>query len=118
MSLSGGRQATVLALDTEETAGTLLMRPDLADVPVRTALSGLAPKGATAGVPVPAGTARLALTASLRGPDAAATADVTATVEDVHGTPYPLVFGELPQDGRSHALAVDLVAVAGARQDR
>ncbi len=46
MSLSGGRQATVLALDTEGTAGTLLMRPDLADVPVRTALSGLTPKGA------------------------------------------------------------------------
>ncbi|MGW4764544.1 ABC transporter permease [Streptomyces pseudogriseolus] len=113
VSLSGGRQATVLALDTEETAGTLLMRPDLADVPVRTALSGLAPEGATAGVRIPAGTARLALTASLRGPDAAATADVTATVEDAHGTPYPLVLGELPQDGRPHAPAVDLVAVAG-----
>ncbi|NEA95163.1 hypothetical protein G3I22_23140, partial [Actinospica acidiphila] len=53
VSLSGGRQATVLALDTEGTAGTLLMRPDLADVPVRSVLSGLAPKGATAGVRVP-----------------------------------------------------------------
>ncbi|WP_431989337.1 FtsX-like permease family protein [Streptomyces albogriseolus] len=113
VALSGGRQATVLALATEGTAGTLLMRPDLADVPVRTALSGLAPRGATAGVRIPAGTARLALTASLRGADAAATADVTATVEDAHGTPYPLVFGELPQDGRPHGLAVDLAAVAG-----
>lgn len=113
VALSGGRQATVLALATEGTAGALLMRPDLADVPVRTALSGLAPKGATAGVRIPAGTARLALTASLRGADAAATADVTATVEDAHGTPYPLVFGELPQDGRPHGLAVDLAAVAG-----
>ncbi|MDT6985956.1 FtsX-like permease family protein [Streptomyces lusitanus] len=113
VSLSGGRQATVLALDTEEMAGALLMRPDLADVPVRTALSGLAPKGATTGVRIPAGTARLALTASLRGTDAAATADVTATVEDAHGTPYPLGFGELPQDGRPHGLAVDLAAVAG-----
>ncbi|MFI1961453.1 FtsX-like permease family protein [Streptomyces althioticus] len=113
VSLSGGRQATVLALDTEGTAGTtLLMRPDLADVPVRTALSGLAPNGATAGVRIPAGTARLALTASLRGADDAA-ADVTATVEDLHGTPYPLTFGELPQDGRPHGLVVDLETVAG-----
>ncbi|GGP50798.1 hypothetical protein GCM10010287_43670 [Streptomyces variabilis] len=112
VSLSGGRQATVLALDTEGTAGTLLMRPDLADVPVRTVLSGLAPKGATAGVRVPAGTARLALTASLRGADAAA-ADVTATVEDAHGVPYPLTLGELPPDGRPHDLVADLEAVAG-----
>ncbi|MEU5464254.1 ABC transporter permease [Streptomyces althioticus] len=111
VSLSGGRQATVLALATEDTAGTLLMRPDLADVPVRTALSGLAPKGATAGVRIPAGTARLKLTASLRGADAAA--DVTATVEDAHGTPYPLTFGELPLDGRPHDLVVDLQAVTG-----
>ncbi|MFI9313707.1 ABC transporter permease [Streptomyces althioticus] len=110
VSLSAGRQATVLALDTEGAAGTLLMRPDLADVPVRTALSGLAPKGATAGVRIPAGTARLALSASLRGPDAAT---VTATVEDAHGTPYSLTFGELLQDGRPHDLVVDLDAVAG-----
>ncbi|MEV5046978.1 hypothetical protein AB0N20_20660 [Streptomyces griseoincarnatus] len=112
VSLSGGRQATVLALDTAGTAGTLLMRPGLADVPVRTVLSGLAPKGATAGVRVPAGTARLALTASLRGADAAA---VTATVEDAHGTPYPLTLGELPPDGRPHDLGVvPREAVAGA----
>ncbi|MEU4883358.1 ABC transporter permease [Streptomyces althioticus] len=111
VSLSGGRQATVLALDTEGAAGTLLMRPDLADVPLRTALSGLAPKGAAAGVRIPAGTARLALSASLRGADDAAT--VTATVEDAHGTPYPLTFGELPQDGRPHDLVADLEAVAG-----
>ncbi|MEU2443128.1 ABC transporter permease [Streptomyces althioticus] len=110
VSLSAGRQATVLALDTEGAAGTLLMRPDLADVPVRTALSGLAPKGATAGVRIPAGTARLALSASLRGTDAAT---VTATVEDAHGTPYSLTFGELLQDGRPHDLVVDLDAVAG-----
>ncbi|CAL9445101.1 hypothetical protein SUDANB21_02326 [Streptomyces sp. enrichment culture] len=113
VSLSGGRQATVLALDTEGTAGTLLMRPDLADVPVRTALSGLTPKGAAAGVRIPANTTRLTLTGSLRGADATAAADVTATVEDAHGTPYPLTFGELPQDGRPHTLVIDLAAVAG-----
>ncbi|MCI4143563.1 hypothetical protein [Streptomyces sp. MMS20-AI2-20] len=116
VSLSGGRQATVLALDTEETAGHLLMRPDLADVP-RTALSGLAPEGATAGVRIPVHRAARADRVAAR-PDAAATADVTATVEDAHGTPYLLVLGELPQDGRPHALAVDLVAVAGGPQDR
>ncbi|NEA94689.1 ABC transporter permease, partial [Actinospica acidiphila] len=45
--------------------------------------------------------------------DAAATADVTATVEDAHGTPYPLTFGELHPDGRPHDLVADLEAVAG-----
>lgn len=87
LPLSGNRTATVLALDTAHAADAVLMRPDLAADPMRPLLAELAPKGATAGAEVPAGTARLRLTATLRSSDRAAAADVTVTVEDSHGTP-------------------------------
>ncbi|MEQ8143791.1 ABC transporter permease [Streptomyces sp. OP7] len=111
--LSGRRTATVLALDTSNAADVLLMRSDLAEVPMRTALSELTPKGATAGVGLPADTARLVLTAALRGADDGTAAELTATVEDPHGTPYTLEFGPLRQDGRPHDLAVDLLDADG-----
>ncbi|MGW7527748.1 FtsX-like permease family protein [Streptomyces sp. NPDC054783] len=63
--LSGDRTATVLALETGHAADAVLMRPDLADAPVRPLLAGLAPHGSLAGARVPAGTARLGLTATL-----------------------------------------------------
>jgi hypothetical protein len=112
--LSGGRTATVLALDTAHAADTVLMRSDLAPVPVPAMVSELPPKGAAAGVRVPAGTARLALTAALRGADAGASVDVTATVEDSYGTPYTLGLGGLRADGRPHDLVFDLAAVIEA----
>ncbi|MFI2374310.1 FtsX-like permease family protein [Streptomyces sp. NPDC018964] len=112
--LSGGRTATVLALDTAHAADTLLMRSDLAPVPSRALVSGLSPKGAAVGVRVPAGTARLTLTAALRGADARTPVDVTATVEDSYGTPYALGLGGLRADGRPHDLTLDLGAAAEA----
>ncbi|MFI5566534.1 FtsX-like permease family protein [Streptomyces sp. NPDC051740] len=114
LPLSGGRTATVLALDTAHAADTVLMRSDLAPVPVPAMMSELPPEGAPAGVRVPAGTARLALTAALRGADAGAPVDVTATVEDSYGTPYSLGLGGLRADGRPHDLAFDLAAVTEA----
>ncbi|WP_432055429.1 FtsX-like permease family protein [Streptomyces sp. bgisy022] len=127
--LSGNRTATVLALNTASAAGTLLLRPDLADRPVAHLLDGLAPKGPTAGVPVPADTARLSLTARLRvagtaggGGDGDAADDgagtpavgVLATLVDPHGTPYKLPLGFLAADGRPHTLVLDLAAAAVA----
>ncbi|MFF7854746.1 FtsX-like permease family protein [Streptomyces sp. NPDC007904] len=112
--LSAGRTATVLALDTRHGADTVLMRSDLGSAPPRGVTAGLAPKGTAAGVRVPAGTARLALTARLRGAGPGTTVDVGATVEDSYGTPYRLPLGRLPADGRPHALAVDLDAVTDA----
>ncbi|KES05746.1 hypothetical protein BU52_18230 [Streptomyces toyocaensis] len=112
--LSGGRTATVLALDTTRAAEWLLMRPDLARVPVGTAVAGLSPGTTSAGVRVPAGTARLALTARMRGAAPETAIDVHATVEDSSGTPYTLGLGGLPTDGRPHALTLDLTALAGA----
>lgn len=128
--LSGNRTATVLALDTARASGTLLMRSDLAGGPVSDLLDGLSPEGATAGMPVPAGTARLSLTARIQssatasggaesdtdgdtdgGDDAGAdatAAEVRATLVDAHGIPYKLPLGRLPADGRAHTLVLDL----------
>ncbi|MGC0377234.1 FtsX-like permease family protein [Streptomyces sp. SAI-229] len=116
VTLSGDRTATVLALDTADAAGTVLMRPDLASGSGSggTLLDGLAPKGGTAGVRVPAGTARLALAARLRGAAAGTAVDVRATLEDRYGTPYKVTFGRLPADGRTHTLTLGLSAVAEA----
>ncbi|CAL9561039.1 hypothetical protein SUDANB126_04639 [Streptomyces sp. enrichment culture] len=112
--LAGGRTGTVLALDTAHAADTVLMRSDLAAEPVRALPADLAPKGGTAGVRVPAGTARLALTARIRGADTRPAVDVGATLEDSHGTPYELPLGPLRADGRTHTLTLDLGALAEA----
>jgi hypothetical protein len=114
VSLSGDRTATVLALDTSHAAGLMLMRPDLADESPRALLSGMAPGRPSRGAKIPAGTARLALAATLavRGADPGAadsgSADVTVTVEDRWGTPYRLAAGSLAADGREHTLRLDV----------
>lgn len=112
--LSGDRTATVLALDTGNAADAVLMRPDLADVPVRPLLAGLAPQGSLAGTRVPVGTARLGLTATLlssAGPGVVT--DVTVTLADRYGVPYQLPFGQLPADGHPHPLSLDVSAAPG-----
>ncbi|MEV5004308.1 ABC transporter permease [Streptomyces sp. NPDC055692] len=113
LPLSGNRAATVLALDTANATDTMLMRPDLASDPVRPLLAGLAPKSPTAGLKVPAGTARLRLTTAIRGAGAGSSVDVGATVEDRYGVPYRMPLGALPADGHSHPLDLDLPATAG-----
>ncbi|MEU3659820.1 ABC transporter permease [Streptomyces sp. NPDC032940] len=115
LPMSGDRTATVLALDTKGAADTILLRPDLSPVPVRSLLAPLAPEGEAAGAKVPEGTARLSLTAALgragAGGDTGATADVTVTVQDRHGVPFRLPAGVLDADGRSHTL--DLAVSSG-----
>ncbi|MEU6667580.1 ABC transporter permease [Streptomyces sp. NPDC046727] len=112
--LSGDRTATVLALDTAHAKDAVLMRPDLADEPVRPLLARLTPKGTPAGARVPAGTTRLRLTARLHsstGPGT--TASVTVTLADRYGVPYQLPLGQLPADGRPHTLALGLGTASG-----
>ncbi|WP_406385528.1 FtsX-like permease family protein [Streptomyces sp. NBC_01618] len=110
LPLSGGRTTTVLTLDTAHAADTVLLRPDLAPAPMKRLLAGLGPSGESAGARVPAGATRLTLTATLlssvRGTKSAAA--VTQTLEDDHGVPYPLPSGDLPADGRPHALSIEL----------
>ncbi|WFB86619.1 FtsX-like permease family protein [Streptomyces olivaceus] len=129
LPLSGNRTATVLALDTEHAARTLLLRPDLSAEPAGDLLAPLAAGGRAAGAAVPAGTATLGVTATLTrtgaeretdsgaepgtgtgaGAEAGtAAADVTVTVRDAYGTPFRLRAGQLPADGRRHTLELDL----------
>ncbi|MET7688817.1 FtsX-like permease family protein [Streptomyces sp. NPDC005483] len=103
LPLSGSKVATVLALDTSR--ASMLIRSDLHSGPF---LQGLAPKGSTVGVKVPADTARLRLTAALRGASSSTTAPVTVTLVDGYGTPYRIPAGQLPADGRPHALDVSV----------
>lgn len=108
--LSGSRTATVLALNTAEAAGAVRVRRDLTDGPL---LAGLAPRGAPAGVEVPAGTARLTLTAALHSTMPGPGADVTLTVRDRYGTSYEIPSGHLAADGRPHRLTPDLGGARG-----
>ncbi|MFJ4907415.1 FtsX-like permease family protein [Streptomyces sp. NPDC093249] len=113
MDLSG-KTATVLALDTRNATDGLLLRADLADVPVRSLLAPLAPRTATTrpGLPLPVGTRTL--TADLRLGESVASARVTAVLEDPNGVPYRQSLGTLPADRRTHRLALDLAALTAA----
>ncbi|GHD53287.1 hypothetical protein GCM10010317_035840 [Streptomyces mirabilis] len=135
--LSGGRRATVLALDTARAGEGMLMRGDLADEPVGRLLRGLAPREKAPGpsVSLPDGTRRLALdlritdeTAATGGTTAAGGGAraghspsglaplVTVVVEDGYGIAYRLSAGKLPVDGRVHRVTLDLdVPASGAR---
>ncbi|MFF0135684.1 FtsX-like permease family protein [Streptomyces sp. NPDC005227] len=108
LPLSGGRTAAVLALDTAHAADGMLLRGDLAARPVGPLLKGLAARGATEGVAIPKGSTRLGLVMRLRSSNARVEVDVSATLEDRFGTPYTERIGQLPADGRPHALSLDL----------
>ncbi|WP_445401076.1 FtsX-like permease family protein [Streptomyces sp. LE64] len=126
--LSGGREATILALDTARGARHLLTREDLGDPADGRPAPPSAP-GPT-GTPLPPGTTRLELDLRLgadptdgadRGDDAAPEGterpeppQVSALLEDVHGLSYRLSAGTLPADGRTRTLPVDLLGTGGA----
>ncbi|MFF1506066.1 FtsX-like permease family protein [Streptomyces sp. NPDC058326] len=102
-----GKNATVLAVDTRNAAGGLLLRPDLADAPVRSLLAPLAPRATTRpGLALPVGTR--VFTADLRIAGPTGDARVTAVLEDPNGVPYRQTMGPAPADGRTHRLALDL----------
>ncbi|MFD4560131.1 FtsX-like permease family protein [Streptomyces sp. NPDC058469] len=114
LSLSGDRTATVLALDTAHASDAVLIRRDLTSGhPAGPLLAGLAPKGSTAGTEIPAGTARLTMRAGIHSTGPETTVVVTATVEDRYGTPYQEPLGQLPTDGRSYDLTLDLPTTLG-----
>ncbi|MFB6978912.1 FtsX-like permease family protein [Streptomyces scopuliridis] len=130
--LSGGRKATVLALDTAHADERLLMRGDLADEPVAGLLRAAEPRKAPARavVPLPDGTRRLALDTRIEnldarsdksekqeaakeeaapgGPASGFTPQLQITVEDRYGISYRLSGGKVPVDGRVHRVVVDL----------
>ncbi|MEV6107090.1 ABC transporter permease [Streptomyces sp. NPDC051940] len=129
-SLSNGKSADILALDTRSVGDGMLLRGDLSGKPAGALLRELTPKGSPkgAGLVLPKGTEQLELTAKLdvsgqnldkwkqegfylpeNAPDY-----VTVFFEDRYGVPYELNAGALPPDGRDHTLTVDLAHDAGA----
>ncbi|MFJ8826391.1 FtsX-like permease family protein [Streptomyces sp. NPDC102467] len=118
--LSGGRTATVLALDTAHIKDDLLLRDDLTDSSPRQVVASVTPKSKAApGIRLPAHAARAEFalratnvdgTGSI-GPDEITT--VSVTLQDRYGLTYRLGLGDLPLDGRGHRLGLDLGAAAG-----
>ncbi|MFF5186328.1 ABC transporter permease [Streptomyces sp. NPDC000345] len=121
LDLSGGRTATVLALDTAHAGDGMLMRGDLAGEPPAELLKALAPPAPDVrrAMRLPEDTRRLELDVRIadlrarsgRSPSGRAP-QLTVVVEDGYGIAYRLGAGKVPVDGRVHriALAVDLTA--------
>ncbi|MEU5215910.1 ABC transporter permease [Streptomyces sp. NPDC020807] len=106
----GGKNATVLAVDTREARAGLLIRPDLAGAPTAAeVLAPLTPQAVTRpGLPLPAGTRALHIDLRTDAPARTPDARVTALLEDPDGIPYRRVLGALPSDRRGHRLTLDL----------
>ncbi|MFJ3813767.1 FtsX-like permease family protein [Streptomyces sp. NPDC090056] len=110
-----GRNATVLAVDTRNAAGGLLLRPDLAGTTASSLLAPLAPAaGPRPGLALPAGTRTLAVDLRAAAPEGSGASRVTAVLEDPSGVPYRQTLGTLPSDDRVHRLALDLGALTAA----
>ncbi|GLF98862.1 FtsX-like permease family protein [Streptomyces yaizuensis] len=121
MTLSGGRQATVLALDTTRAHGELRPRADLVDGDPARFLAPLRPgPGGAAGLPLPRDTARLVLDLRGSAPGASDPQPLTVgvTVADRHGTTYTMQIDDIPADGRRHTRTLDLDAAAEAPMGR
>ncbi|MFI1826084.1 FtsX-like permease family protein [Streptomyces sp. NPDC020412] len=131
--ITGGRQATALALDARLAAPGLLVRDDLADGDPRRLVASLAPRDeARAGVTLPDGTERLVLDLALSAADDGPTGTAglaeanggdgglfaTATVEDRFGVPYRIPLGDVPVDGEPHPVTVDFGKAAEAPAGR
>ncbi|MER5574805.1 FtsX-like permease family protein [Streptomyces massasporeus] len=125
LSLSGGRDATVLALDTTRAGDGMLMRGDLADEAPAKLLRSLAPPGRDEdrAIRLPDGTRRLALDVritALRARGGSSPSGraprLTAVVEDRYGIAYRLGGGEIPVDGRVRRIALDLDVTATGRR--
>jgi hypothetical protein len=97
----------VIALDAAR-ADVLAFRPDLAARPIGQLLEPLARERRPSWIPLPPGTVRLEMTASLTVPGGDLTPSVRAIVRDGAGLPHEVRLGDLPADGAPHLLVADL----------
>ncbi len=107
----------VLAVNARQAASTVLMRPDLAHIPVARLWRAITPS-AGVGLALPGRPVRLAITASLQpGPagKALGPAAATITVQDASGAAYSLSAGTIPADGKRHDLTAQLGAATGGQ---
>ncbi|MFE0647814.1 FtsX-like permease family protein [Streptomyces sp. NPDC059534] len=109
---AAGKTATVLAVDTRNAAGGMLLRPDLAGATASSLLAPLTPKDLTRpGLALPAGTRTIAVDLRTTAPAGMPEPRVTAVLEDPNGIPFRQILGPLPLDGRTHRLTADLGAL-------
>jgi len=107
---TGTGSGEVMALDSRMAPGTVLLRHDLAPAPPGQLWREIRPRGQAPGVPLPGRPARLRISAALTGGGAGplGSASATVTIQDANGVGYAIPAGELPADGRSHALIASL----------
>lgn len=125
LNLSGAGEVTVLALDTSRAGDVALMRGDLADGPPGELLRALAPPPPDddRAVRLPDGTRSLALDVRItderagtgRSPSGRAP-QLTVVVEDGYGIAYRLGAGNVPVDGRTHRVTLELDRTAAGRR--
>ncbi|MET9499015.1 FtsX-like permease family protein [Streptomyces sp. NPDC006552] len=118
--LSGGRTATVLALDTARLDDDLLLRADLTDSSPRRTVAAVTPKTRPApGLRLPGAATRVRFALRATNLDGAGTAGpgelttASVTLQDRYGLTYRFQLGALPLDGRRHLLGLDLGPAAG-----
>ncbi|MFE7133372.1 FtsX-like permease family protein [Streptomyces sp. NPDC057638] len=122
LPLSGGRQATVLGLDTTRAGAALPFRADLADGDPQRLIAGLRPPaGPRGGTALPPDTARLAVDLTLSGGTGADAGDpfapdttLTVTVEDRFGVPYRMPQVSLTAGTGPRTAVIDLMKAADA----
>jgi hypothetical protein len=101
---------SLLAVDSRAAQDTVLLRPDLSPLPSGALWRQIMPPAAAAGEALPWHPLRLAITASLTPISGGASFPVSALVADSLGDVFSLSAGNLPADGRPHALVVSLSA--------
>jgi hypothetical protein len=102
----------VFALNARAAAATVLLRPDLAGVPVPALWQRIIPAHAAPGLALPGRPARIAVTAAVSPPRGVrlGAMPVSLSVQDGWGIVYSVPAGRLPPDGRPHQLVADLTA--------
>ncbi len=105
----------VYALNSSAAAATVLLRPDLAGIPVPALWQRLIPAHAAPGLTLPGRPARIAVTAAVSPPRGIrfGALPVSLSVQDGWGIVYSVPAGSLPADGRPHRLVADLAAAPG-----
>jgi uncharacterized membrane protein len=101
---------SLLAVDARAAQDTVLLRPDLSPLPSGALWQQIMPTRAAAGEALPGRPLRLNITASLTPLSGGAPFPAWALVGDSLGDVFSLPAGNLPADGRPHALAVSLSA--------
>lgn len=106
----------VYALNAAAAPATVLLRPDLAGLPVPAVWHRIIPAHPAPGLALPGRPARIAVTAEVSPPRGVrfGALPVRLSVQDGWGIVYSIRAGSLPADGHPHQLVADLAGHGGA----